>query len=242
MDQLPPDSHWATASQVATEAAEAPVAPISGTATAAPVTPARVAIRTTLDGRRCLPLLESSMVLLTDAYEVSCRVRACELPGHPLSRTASPPAGVPSAFRRPGCRHLPGSPAPAYGALRVGPLRPTAGFGVTVEGARGASGSDRRHTQPRHSKMDITANQPLTLRPCGSFSQVMAKMDGPDGQGAPVEAKRPMSHLRISGHRSLNCPRFRGVFPLLISWPQRSPPRRPERPRRRRGSGSGRAG
>lgn len=77
MDQLPPDSHWATASQVETEAAEAPVAPIRGTATAAPATPASVAMRTTLDGRRCLPLLESSMeLLLTDAYEVSCRVRA----------------------------------------------------------------------------------------------------------------------------------------------------------------------
>ncbi|CAM5370881.1 hypothetical protein SCYAM73S_08029 [Streptomyces cyaneofuscatus] len=61
MDQLPPDSHWATASQVSTEAAEALVAPISGTATAAPVMPARVAKRTVFEGRRCLPLLFSSM-------------------------------------------------------------------------------------------------------------------------------------------------------------------------------------
>lgn len=58
MDQLPPDSHWATASQVATEAAEADVLAISGTVIAVPATPASVAMRTNLfEARRCLPML-----------------------------------------------------------------------------------------------------------------------------------------------------------------------------------------
>ncbi|CAM5226265.1 hypothetical protein SCYAM73S_01946 [Streptomyces cyaneofuscatus] len=78
MDQLPPDSHWATAaSHSDAVAAEALPAAISGAATAAPVTPATEMTRVALDGRRCLPLPENSMVdPLTDACEVSCRVRA----------------------------------------------------------------------------------------------------------------------------------------------------------------------
>ena len=77
MDQLPPDSHWATASHSEAVAAEALPAAISGAAMATPVTPAIAAARVALDGRRCLPLPENSMVdPLTDACEVSCRVRA----------------------------------------------------------------------------------------------------------------------------------------------------------------------
>jgi hypothetical protein len=77
MDQLPPASHWATASHSDAVAAEAVPEAISGAATAAPVTPTIAMARPALDGRRCLPLPENSMVdPLTDACEVSCRVRA----------------------------------------------------------------------------------------------------------------------------------------------------------------------
>src|SRR5690242_6855304 len=62
MDQLPPDSHWATASHSEAVAAEALPAASSGAATAAPATPASEMTRTALDGRRCLPLPEHSMV------------------------------------------------------------------------------------------------------------------------------------------------------------------------------------
>lgn len=61
MAQLPPDSHWATVSHSEVVAAEAVPDAISGAATATPVTPASVAMRVTLDGRRCLPLHERSM-------------------------------------------------------------------------------------------------------------------------------------------------------------------------------------
>src|SRR5690606_35044003 len=61
MDQLPPDSHWATASHSDAVAAEALPAAISGAATAAEATPATVIARVALDGRRCLPLPENSM-------------------------------------------------------------------------------------------------------------------------------------------------------------------------------------
>ncbi len=79
MDQLPLLSHWATASQVETEAAEAAVAPISGSTTPDPaMTP--VATRRLLvlgRGLRCRPVPEKSMAgSLSDACEVSCRVRA----------------------------------------------------------------------------------------------------------------------------------------------------------------------
>src|SRR6476660_6092517 len=62
MDQLPPDSHWATLSHSEAVAAEALPAAISGAAMATPVTPASAAARVALDGRRCLPLPENSMV------------------------------------------------------------------------------------------------------------------------------------------------------------------------------------
>src|SRR5688572_31563382 len=61
MDQLPPDSHWATVSHSEAVAAEALPAAISGAATAAPTTPVTAMARVALDGRRCLPLPENSM-------------------------------------------------------------------------------------------------------------------------------------------------------------------------------------
>src|SRR3954451_21570708 len=95
MDQLPPDSHWATVSHSEAVAAEALPAAISGAAMATPVTPASAAARVALVGRRCLPLPENSMVdPLTDACEVSCRVRAGLVArSHTLRCAASPQAG-----------------------------------------------------------------------------------------------------------------------------------------------------
>src|ERR671930_102134 len=52
MDQLPPDSHWATVSHSEAVAAEALPAAISGAAMATPVTPASAATRVALDGLR----------------------------------------------------------------------------------------------------------------------------------------------------------------------------------------------
>jgi hypothetical protein len=60
------------AEAVEAEAAEAEVALSSGAATAAPTIPARVAKRTALETRLILDMKEE---FLTDACEVSCRVR-----------------------------------------------------------------------------------------------------------------------------------------------------------------------
>src|SRR5690606_39717370 len=115
MDQLPPDSHWATASHSAAVAAEALPAAISGAATAADATPATAMARVALDGRRCLPLPENSM-----DGSPHRRLRG-ELSGSGrLSCPATPLPGrgfTPSLLRR----QLPGS-----GAYLGPPLLPTA--------------------------------------------------------------------------------------------------------------------
>ncbi|GAB2941618.1 hypothetical protein GCM10027028_48810 [Streptomyces sundarbansensis] len=68
--------------------------------------------------------------------------------------------------------------------LRVCSLRPTAGFGVTVDGARGASGLDRKHRQARHSKTDIGGNRLELAATDGAFPQVGGDVREGTGRGA----------------------------------------------------------
>src|SRR4051812_4583413 len=136
MCQLPPDSHWATASHWAAVAAEAFPAARSGPAMAAPATPASATARVALDGRRCLPLPEQSMVgsphrrlrgELSGSGRLSC-------PAAPFRGTAPPPA---ASGQLPGAALTLGPPLlpTALDATTV-PVRPPAGFGVATAGAR----------------------------------------------------------------------------------------------------------
>src|SRR5690606_30222827 len=116
MDQLPPDSHWATASHSEAVAAEAEPAAISGAATAAPVTPAMAMARVALFGRRCLPVPENSMEgsphrrlrgELSGSGRLSCPATSLSGRGFTPSRAPVPGTGNGTYL---------GSPAPAYGA------------------------------------------------------------------------------------------------------------------------------
>src|SRR5690606_1235771 len=137
MDQLPPDSHWATASHSAAVAAEALPAAISGAATAAPVTPAMAMARVALDGRRCLPLPESSMVgsphrrlrgELSGSGRLSC-------PATPLTGRGFTPSRIRCQPPDPALTLGPPLLPTAHDATTV-PVLPLAGFGVAAAGAR----------------------------------------------------------------------------------------------------------
>src|SRR5690606_17359210 len=137
MDQLPPDSHWATASHSAAVAAEALPAAIRRAATAPPVTPAMAQAREALAGRRSLPLSGNSRVRSPHR-----RIPGALSRSHPWSCQATPLTGrgfTPSRIR---CQ--PPDPAltlgppllpTAHDATTV-PVLPLAGFGVAAAGAR----------------------------------------------------------------------------------------------------------
>src|SRR3954452_617053 len=121
MAQLPPDSHWATTSQLLEPAAEAgPARTPTETAAAPPSTTAprrraRADVREEEDER-----MGNSR---SAACEVSCRVRSDRCPGR--ARTASPRDARPD---RPGTEM--GPPPPSWLCRRYGGRR--TGFGVSA--------------------------------------------------------------------------------------------------------------